>query len=174
MEDKNEKHYTDDGKEVDFFSRPPPGYALTQTPGKFPWDKPPKFTDPDEAYDHLMQKIFQKESIKQIVDLLEMEVPPTLIAQSMVNMAWSRGMISPDVAELIKPSIAIDITLIGSQADVDINFGDESDLDIDYKKIYLDDKKKRKSRFEEDEKDIEEPLKARAQDAIKGLMSKGE
>ena len=28
--------------------------------------------------------------------------------------------------------------------------------------------------IEEDEKDIEEPLKARAQDAIKGLMSKGE
>jgi len=127
-------HYTPDGKEIDFFSRTPPGYSLTQPPKKFPWDKPPIYTDPEEAYSWLEKNMYKEESILDIIDLLEMEMSPTLIAQSILTMGYAKGLWNPDIAELIKPAIITDIVVIGAKAEIDINFGNE-DVYVDYKKM---------------------------------------
>ena len=34
---------------LDQFNAPPPGHSLTGEPGAWPWEKPPVYTDPDEA-----------------------------------------------------------------------------------------------------------------------------
>ena len=39
------------------FSKAPPGYSLTQPPGKWSWEKPPQFTDPDSAVEALIKSV---------------------------------------------------------------------------------------------------------------------
>ena len=42
---------------LDKFNRPPPGHSLTGPQGKWSWEKPPRFADPEEAIDFVIDKL---------------------------------------------------------------------------------------------------------------------
>ena len=42
---------------LDRFNRPPPGHSLTGPQGKWSWEKPPRFADPEEAIDFVIDQI---------------------------------------------------------------------------------------------------------------------
>ncbi len=164
--DKNETFLTPGGKEIDFYQKAPPGYALTQPKGKFPWDSPPKYTNPDDAYDYIVEKLYNSQTIIQTIELLEMDVNPIIIAKSILNMGWSRGLWTPDVAEVLVPAIVTDITIIASEADVDINFGEDN---IPIHKDVVKEYEEANKIDEEEVEEIQETLKDRADKAIKNI-----
>ena len=43
------------------FDAPVPGQSLTDTPGNYPWEHPPQFTDPEEASEYIWQMLHRKE-----------------------------------------------------------------------------------------------------------------
>ena len=104
-----------------------------------------------------------------------MEVSPTLIAQSILTMGFSKGLWTPDIAEIIKPAIMTDITLIGSRAEVDINFGNAKEIHVDYNSMNKKDKKEAKEKAttesstqaQQEIEEIQEMLSKKS-----GLMSK--
>ena len=97
----------DNNKDINFFGGPIPGQSLTESPGKYPWDKPPKYSDIDDAYEYVSLQIYSEEGIRKIMDLLEMGVSPRLIARSTVLVGWMNNLWNPDVAELLKQAIAV-------------------------------------------------------------------
>tara|TARA_R100000700_G_C3152871_1_gene131029 strand:- start:41 stop:595 length:555 start_codon:yes stop_codon:yes gene_type:complete len=85
----------------------PPGNSLTDTPGKWPWEQPPRFTDPDDVIDFTIDTIMGG-PIKD--DLLKLMMAGITVEELVTQISFKgflEGQFTPDVAELIKPAIGI-------------------------------------------------------------------
>ena len=72
----------------DKFNFPVPGHSMTDTPKKWAWDNPPNITNPDDAVEMVINKV---ENNSDTIGL----------------GGFTEGEWSPDVAELIKPALAV-------------------------------------------------------------------
>ena len=102
-----------------FIGTPIPGQSLTATPGSLPYEKPPMPSDPEHAYDALKQGLYQRANQRQIGHLTRAGISCETLASSMVMIAFTKGMFNPDVAEIIKPFIAVEIFKIAKDQGVD-------------------------------------------------------
>jgi len=87
--------------------RPPPGYALTQPKGKYPWEKPAQYADPNEAVSALIDKMEQPENREQYLKLMLAGFAVEDIVNSIAISGFMQGKVSVDTAELIKGPIGI-------------------------------------------------------------------
>ena len=142
-----------------------PGISLTDTPRKFPWDKPPRLNTPDEALDYVTEMLEDPPVMEIIVDLLEVGMTPKFLATSIVKAGWAGNLWNPDVAELIKFPVAALVTLIGISAEVDINMDEkEEDKPLKRAKIDLEEQDDIEYVSSEDEEELVEEFK--------GIMSR--
>ena len=142
-----------------------PGISLTETPRKFPWDKPPRLNTPEEALDYVKDMLRDPGVIETVMDLLEIGMTPKFIATSIIKAGWAGNLWNPDVAELIKFPIGALVTIIGMEADIDINMEDEKEDRAPLKRAKFDLKEKnKKEKDTSKEEDVVEEFK--------GLMSK--
>lgn len=90
----------------DPFNRAAPGFSLTQKPGQWDWEKPPKITHPAEAVDSIIDNL-EKPDVQD--DVLNMLIAGISV-EEMVNVfavhGVDRGQFNPDVAEIIKGPLA--------------------------------------------------------------------
>ena len=183
-----------------------PGISLTDTPRKFPWDKPPRLNTPDEALDYVTEMLedppvivsFLRNTpstfdiLSSLVTLfhsltlavaplvppviislnwklptasLEVGTTPKFIATSIVKAGWAGNLWNPDVAELIKFPVGALVTIIGMEADVDIDYVDEKEEELPLKEAKLALSKKNKK-----DKDMEE--KEEVVEQFKGIMAR--
>lgn len=90
-------------EDMDPFDAPVPGQSLTDEPGKWPWDKPPAMSDPDDAVDYVVQKIEDNPDTKEDIDKFLMAgTPVESIVNTIAFTGFAEGMWSPDIAEMIK------------------------------------------------------------------------
>jgi len=103
---------------LDKFSRPPPGHSLTGPKGKWSWEQAPRFADPEEAIDFVIDKI-ETPTVEN--DMLSMMVAGMSIEEIVDGIAisgFATGHYSPDVAELIKAPIAMYLAGLAIENDV--------------------------------------------------------
>ena len=85
----------------------PPGNSLTDAPGKWSWEQPPRFPNPDDAIDHAISMI---EFGPAKEDMLKMMIAGVTV-EELVNQisfkGFMAGAFTPDVAEIIKPAMAV-------------------------------------------------------------------
>ena len=94
-------------KDVDSFDFPVPGHSLTDTPNSKAWDKPPQFTDADEAVEFIATKINKPETKENFLRLMAAGVSVEQIVNTVSLAGFSDGRWNPDLAELIKPPVAM-------------------------------------------------------------------
>ena len=63
-------------EDIDPFDAPVPGQSLTDEPGKWPWDKPPTMSDPDDAVEYVVQKIEDNQDTKDGLFWFKMDFIP--------------------------------------------------------------------------------------------------
>ena len=85
----------------------PPGHSLTDTPNKWQWEKPPEFTDPNEALDFVLDGLETGTTPRDMVRMMAAGITIEELVTQIGFKGFMEGYYSPDVAELIKPSIAI-------------------------------------------------------------------
>ena len=104
---------------LDPFSTPIPGQSLTMRPGSQAFEKPWVYTDPDECLVFLTEKLEQDRQLKEEhLSLLASGVPVEYIVNTTAFAGFTEGLWSPDVAELIKPGLAMYYILIAMDEDV--------------------------------------------------------
>ena len=90
--------------EVDLLDmKPIPGESLTKEPGLLPFEKPPKIVRVDQALGYmLMSTINEPDVRKDIVEAIDMGMTVETVVSGLLLNAFSQGIFTPDVAELIK------------------------------------------------------------------------
>ena len=85
----------------------PPGNSLTDEPGKWPWEQPPRFTDPDDVIDYTIETISNGPAREDMLKMMLAGITVEELVNQITFKGFVAGAFSPDVAELIKPGLAI-------------------------------------------------------------------
>ena len=150
------------------FDAPVPGQSLTDTPGNYPWEHPPQFTDPEEATEFIWQTLHTEQFLEQVIGMLDAGVPIEAIARVIVFGGFVEGKFTPDVGFLITEPVMKMLMAIGVRAG--LNNIRMSMQDITNSKQMSDIAKIKLSK-----KDFEKSVSAVESDVKKaGLMSKPE
>jgi len=113
----------------DRFMKPVPGWSLTQPPGKWPWEQPPRSVDPDEVVDKLIMRMQEPRVEENYVKLMFAGVSIEEIVHSVSVAGFMNGEFSPDVAEIIKAPIGIYLMGVATDYNVPVKvFADEMAL----------------------------------------------
>ena len=104
----------DDGQPVqgsiqalDPLNRMPPGHSLTGSQGKWAWEKPPRFVDPEEAIDFIIDKLEEPSVESDMLNLMVAGISIEEIVETVAIGGFATGNYTPDVAEIIKAPIAM-------------------------------------------------------------------
>jgi len=100
------------------FSKAPPGHSLTGTPGKWPWERPPKYATPAEAVDGLIDNLEKPDIQEYHVQLMAAGVSIEEIVGTAARVGFMEGLFTVDVAELIKAPLAIYLMGLATEADI--------------------------------------------------------
>lgn len=104
---------------------PIPGEGLTHELGDRPWQKPAQLTNVDDVMPFYRDKIMDKEFIPQLLQVIELGVPLTTIANAMQSAAVMEGVHSIDVGILMLPIIVELLKYIAESNDTDYVAGME-------------------------------------------------
>tara|TARA_R100000005_G_C4985541_1_gene194004 strand:+ start:1334 stop:1894 length:561 start_codon:yes stop_codon:yes gene_type:complete len=103
---------------LDRFNRPPPGHSLTGPQGKWAWEKPPRFADPEEAIDFILDQMETPTVKNDMLSLMFAGVSIEEIVDSVGVGGFATGHFNPDVAELIKAPIAVYLAGLAIENDI--------------------------------------------------------
>ena len=156
-----------------------PGQSLTAELGSRPWKQPAQYTTVEEALDYYLPRLQSEEVSSQLLDVLEMGIPVTTIANTMQLGSVMEGKHSVDVGMLILPVLVELIMLIGDTAGVKYTSGLEKDK---VTRSSLVDLAVEKFKEKDAEEEVSDPSKAQpvidsmkkaAEERVGGLMSRG-
>lgn len=92
---------------IDRFNAPPPGHSLTGPPQNWAWEKPPIYTNAEEAMLYVVERVEKPEVEENFLRLLLSGTPIEAITNTIVFSGFSEGYWTPDMAEILKPAIAM-------------------------------------------------------------------
>ena len=156
------------------FNAPIQGQSLTHELGARPWQQPAQYTTVEDALDYYIPRIDSDEVSEQLINVLEMGIPVTTIANTMQLGGVMEGKHSLDVGILILPVLVELIMLIGDAAKVDYVSGLEKEERLDSSLIDLavTQFNEQKDKNVNDEVVVEEEVEEPVEDRTGGLMSR--
>ena len=107
------------------FDRPIPGMAMTHEVGARPWQTPPALTTVEEATDYYVDRMGTDQFKAQLIDVMEMGVPLTTLANTIQLASVMEGMHTVDVGILMIPILVELMIAIGDSAGVKYQTGME-------------------------------------------------
>ena len=105
------------------FMAPIPGQGLTAELGASPWQHPPQYTTVDEALEFYAPKVLNPNTKDDLLNVMEMGIPLTTIAQALQIGGVMQGKHTIDVGVLITPVIIEMLAYVGDEAGVEYNTG---------------------------------------------------
>ena len=113
------------------FAGPIPGQSLTAEPGNAPWEKPSKFSDPLDAFEMYMEQLADEEVLDDVMDMVDIGVPISVVAGTMLSMGVMEGMHTVDVKLLLKPLLMTQIKTLAEAMNVEYKMTMEEYRDKD-------------------------------------------
>ena len=101
------------------FEGPIPGQSLTTEPKNVPWEQPPKYADPMDALEMYMERLADPESQDELIDMLDIGIPISIVVDTMLSGGVMDGLHSVDTKLLLKGVIATQIQTIAEVVGVD-------------------------------------------------------
>ena len=85
----------------------PAGHSLTNAPGQWAWDSPPEIPDPDDAIDFVIDKLEEQQTHDSMMKMMLAGITIEELVSQIAFKGFMQGFFTPDVAELVKPAIAV-------------------------------------------------------------------
>lgn len=102
------------------------GQSLTAEVNGRPWLNPPQYSTVDETIEYYLERMSSEEFTDQLVDVLEMGVPVTTLANTIQLGSVMDGVHSVDIGMLVMPFIMEMIMLVGESSGVKYDSGMEN------------------------------------------------
>jgi hypothetical protein len=113
------------------FNAPTPGESLTRDPEqKFPWEQPPEITDVDTAIKEVFINLVERESLVELLNILNNGQPVDEIAQIIAYRGMSVGKYNNDLMLLLLEPIMYLIIAIAEEYDIEPVIYEGMDNDI--------------------------------------------
>ncbi len=106
----------EDMAKADAFSAPIPGESLTKPLGSAPYEAPPQIAELEEAAEYMFNTLTK--NAKEIAMQLKAGLPAETIARTVLFSAFTKGVITPDIAGLISRIVLMQIVAIGQMMGV--------------------------------------------------------
>ena len=103
---------------IDPLDRMPPGHSLTGPVGKWAGDQPPRFADPEEAIDFVIDKLEEPAVEKDMLKLMLAGISIEEMVDTIAIGGFATGHYTPDVAELIKAPIGMYLAGLAVENDI--------------------------------------------------------
>ncbi len=102
------------------FERPIPGQSLTQDPDSpLPYEKPPQYTDRNDALEYFFAKFVDEDNYPKIMELIAIPFPIMDIVKIYLTEAFEEGVINPDMVMLLAEPLAYMLMALAERADID-------------------------------------------------------
>tara|TARA_R110001583_G_scaffold194236_1_gene364704 strand:- start:640 stop:1224 length:585 start_codon:yes stop_codon:yes gene_type:complete len=98
---------------------PIPGQSLTDTPGNYPWERPPETADPTEALSMHLKKMAGPKYMESALFLMELGIPAEVVTNTTLTMAIGNGIHSVDVGLIIAPAIHKEVVSIAEMSGIE-------------------------------------------------------
>ena len=105
------------------FDAPIPGMSLTHALGDRPWQSPAQYSTVDEAIQYYMDRMTTDDFMDQLMDILELGISVSDIANIIQTSSVMEGIHSVDVGVLVSPVIMEMIMFVADSAGVDYETG---------------------------------------------------
>jgi len=105
------------------FDAPIPGMSLTHALGDRPWQSPAQYSTVDEAIQYYMDRMTTDDFMDQLMDVLELGISVSDIANIIQTSSVMEGIHSVDVGVLVSPVIMEMIMFIADSAGVKYETG---------------------------------------------------
>jgi len=161
------------------------GQHMTSELGGRPWQQEPQYKTVDDAIEYYLDRMSSDEFTDQLVDVLEMDVPVTTLANTLQLGGVMDGKHTVDVGMLVMPLLMEMIMLVGDMADVKYDSGMENPnkgktrdtlVTAATTKLKRQLEKKEAMIFDEedtgDDKEEQEPTIEEQEEETKGLMAR--
>jgi len=146
------------------------GQSLTSEVGGWPWEQPPQYSTVEEALEFYVPRLTEPTLQNELMDVIEMGLPLTTIANSLQQGAVMQGKHSLDVGILVMPVIMEMLAYLAEERGVKFNMGTNVEVDDSPSgvavKLAL---KKLKAKEGEPEEEPEEEI---VEEPTGGLMSR--
>ena len=103
---------------LDMFNAPPPGHSLTDEPQKWAWERPPEYTDPEEAMAWVLEKIEAPQVEENFVRLMAAGAPIETITNTITFAGFTEGSWTPDLGELLKMPLTVHFIGLAMENDI--------------------------------------------------------
>ena len=101
------------------FDAPIPGQSLTDEPGNYPWEHPPKTTDPEAALNKFWDRLTDPEVAEEMIAMMDAGIPVEALARVLTFTGFAEGEFTPDVGFLTIEPLMKMLAAIGIRAGVD-------------------------------------------------------
>ena len=95
------------------FDAPIPGMGMTHELGARPWQTPPTYTTVEETSDYYIERMSNPKFKEQLLDVMEMKIPLTTLANTIQLGSVMEGLHTVDVGMLMIPILVETMALIG-------------------------------------------------------------
>ena len=117
------------GFSAEFEGGPIPGQSLARAPGSYPFEQPPQFVDPQEAFEALVNSISEPRATERLLDMLELGIPVYSLVYTILMTGFTEGKWSPDVALLLAQPFAMLLFKLAEDAEIEAVSGVEEEDD---------------------------------------------
>ena len=166
---------------VNPFNAPTPGESLTSSP-EMPhaWEKPPQYTEQDEAMEEVYLQLTSDESLMPVIEMIDEGIPLDQIAQVVLYRGYTQGKFTPDLMLMLaEPTIYL-LIAIADYADINdyvLYEGEEDDPDgqiyhDDVEPVSMDDDDEAKAPQPKETSEITEYEEPSADSLSSSLLSK--
>ena len=149
------------------------GQSLTSEVGGWPWEQPPQYSTVEEALEFYLPRLTEPTLQNDLMNVIEMGLPLTTIANALQQGAVMQGTHSLDVGILVMPVIMEMLAYLATERGIEFNMGTNVEVDDGPSavavKLAL---KKLKAKEGEPEKKPEEESENVVEEPMSGLMSR--
>lgn len=113
-------------KDVSVGTGPIPGENFTSDTRNYPWHRPPEYTNIDKALSMCAKKLFNGETARGLLTMMEMGAPITALTSAFVLSGVGGGKWTPDYALLLAGPVSHMMVLLAKANDIEYNLGIEN------------------------------------------------
>lgn len=117
-------------------SGPIPGENYLSDTKNYPWHRPPKYTNIDQALDHVIENIFKKKTSQTLMTVLEIGIPVSTVVSMYLQAGIGQGKWTPDFALLMAGPVAHIFRIMADGYEIKYDMGIEDNSKIPTKSFF--------------------------------------